>query len=289
MRKALPLLEQAEDHAGLVARLGCAHLWGSRTGAATSRTTRTRRSRRSATPGWPASVRSDLFRLDTRACLSGRGRRTRRSARSTRSFPRHPHPSLLLTRAWLLTMLARFDGGIADRRARPGERWRELTGDDMVDYLPRPHRGDSRRPREGGRAPAPDLRSARRRAASAAILSDLRADARPLALHARPLRRGRAARPARPHARRDGQDLYAQTLWRQVQALVDASRGEHVEAEALAREAVAIMEPTDALNIQGDALCDLAEVLQAAGRSNDADATLAARRSNATNARTTSP
>ena len=38
-------------------------------------------------------------------------------------------------------------------------------------------------------------------------------------------------------------------------------RGEHAEAERLAREAVAIAERTDALNCQGDALCDLAEVL----------------------------
>jgi tetratricopeptide (TPR) repeat protein len=73
----------------------------------------------------------------------------------------------------------------------------------------------------------------------------------------------------------DDQDLSAQTLWRQVQALVHASRGEHIEAEALARQAVAMMERSDALNFQGDALRDLAEVLQAAGRSNAAAATLA--------------
>jgi hypothetical protein len=64
-------------------------------------------------------------------------------------------------------------------------------------------------------------------------------------------------------------------LRRQVQALVQASRGEHVEAEQLAREAVAIGEQTDALNFQGDALCDLAEVLQSAGSPDEATATLA--------------
>ena len=42
------------------------------------------------------------------------------------------------------------------------------------------------------------------------------------------------------------------------------------EAETLAREAVAIYEPTDAISDQGDALCDLAEVLAAAGRSDEA-------------------
>ena len=61
---------------------------------------------------------------------------------------------------------------------------------------------------------------------------------------------------------------------RQVQALVHAHRGEHGEAEALAREAVALIERTDGLNYQGDALCDLAEVLHAAGRSDEARAAL---------------
>jgi tetratricopeptide (TPR) repeat protein len=71
------------------------------------------------------------------------------------------------------------------------------------------------------------------------------------------------------------QDFATQMLWRQVQALVQASRGEHVQAEQLAREAVAIGEQTDALNFQGDALCDLAEVLQSAGSTDEAAATLA--------------
>ena len=64
-------------------------------------------------------------------------------------------------------------------------------------------------------------------------------------------------------------------LWRQVEALVHARRGHQTQAEQLAREAVAITARTDALNNQGDALCDLAEVLQAAGRSDEAAATLA--------------
>ena len=40
-------------------------------------------------------------------------------------------------------------------------------------------------------------------------------------------------------------------LWRQVRAKVCARRGEHVEAERLAREAVAIGEGTDVLNCAG--------------------------------------
>ena len=69
-------------------------------------------------------------------------------------------------------------------------------------------------------------------------------------------------------------DFATQMLWRQVQARVDAHRGEHAQAERLAREAVAIGERTDALNSQGDALCDLAEVLAAAGRGDEAAAAL---------------
>ena len=70
------------------------------------------------------------------------------------------------------------------------------------------------------------------------------------------------------------QDVATQMLWRQVQARVHGHRGERAEAERLAREAVAIAERTDGLNYQGDALCDLAEVLAAAGRPGEATAAL---------------
>jgi class 3 adenylate cyclase len=72
----------------------------------------------------------------------------------------------------------------------------------------------------------------------------------------------------------DQQDATTQALWRQVQARVLACRGQHAGAESLAREAVAIIERTDGLNLQGDALCDLAEVLTAGGRSDEAATTL---------------
>ena len=84
---------------------------------------------------------------------------------------------------------------------------------------------------------------------------------------------------AEPLARRgrdlgDEQDAVTQILWRQVQALVYASRGEHDEAERLAREAAAIADNTDSLVHQAEVRCDLAEVLQAAGRGEDAAAAL---------------
>jgi tetratricopeptide (TPR) repeat protein len=68
----------------------------------------------------------------------------------------------------------------------------------------------------------------------------------------------------------DEQDASTQMLWRQAQALVHAHRGQHNEAERLAREAVAIGERTDALNFQAAAFCDLGEVLAAAGRDEEA-------------------
>jgi class 3 adenylate cyclase len=84
---------------------------------------------------------------------------------------------------------------------------------------------------------------------------------------------------AEPLARRgrelgDEEDALTQTLWRQVQALADASRGEHTEAERLAREAVAITHNTDSLLWQAEALCDLAEVHAAAGRRDEMTAAL---------------
>jgi len=70
------------------------------------------------------------------------------------------------------------------------------------------------------------------------------------------------------------QDVYTQALWREVQALVLSFRGDHPEAERLAREAVEISADSDMLEIQGDCHYDLAQVLEAAGRREDAVAAL---------------
>jgi tetratricopeptide (TPR) repeat protein len=59
-------------------------------------------------------------------------------------------------------------------------------------------------------------------------------------------------------------------LWRQVIALVHASRGEHADAVRLAREALTFAHETDSPVDQGYAYCDLAEVLEAAGRREEA-------------------
>jgi class 3 adenylate cyclase len=72
----------------------------------------------------------------------------------------------------------------------------------------------------------------------------------------------------------DPDDVASQVDWRQTEALVRAARGQHAQAERLAREAVAWAERSDSLRAQGNALNDLAEVLEAAGRSDDAIAAL---------------
>jgi len=62
----------------------------------------------------------------------------------------------------------------------------------------------------------------------------------------------------------------SQSTWRQAAALVSAHHGEYTEAERLAREALTHIQKTDSPQYQADAYCDLAEVLEAAGRREDA-------------------
>jgi tetratricopeptide (TPR) repeat protein len=69
-------------------------------------------------------------------------------------------------------------------------------------------------------------------------------------------------------------DVMTQQLWRQAQALVESSRGRHDRAESLAREALAFSQRSDNLFRQGDVLSDLAEVLESAGRHEEAVAAL---------------
>jgi tetratricopeptide (TPR) repeat protein len=69
-------------------------------------------------------------------------------------------------------------------------------------------------------------------------------------------------------------DIAGQVPLRSLRAKLLARRRSFAEAEALAREAVALSEPTDTLRYKGDALMDLAEVLALAGRADEAAATV---------------
>jgi ATP/maltotriose-dependent transcriptional regulator MalT len=61
-------------------------------------------------------------------------------------------------------------------------------------------------------------------------------------------------------------DVITQMLIRQVRAKLLARRGELVDAERLAREAVELGAPTDGLEVRANSLHDLAVVLAAAGK-----------------------
>jgi tetratricopeptide (TPR) repeat protein len=69
-------------------------------------------------------------------------------------------------------------------------------------------------------------------------------------------------------------DVASQMLWRQARGRVLARRGEHGEAERLAREAVTLAEETDMVNFHADALVDSAEISALAGRTEDASVQL---------------
>jgi hypothetical protein len=59
-------------------------------------------------------------------------------------------------------------------------------------------------------------------------------------------------------------DVASRVLWRSVRASLFTNRGDIQAGEGLAREAVEIAEESEALNIQGDALLSLAQVLSSA-------------------------
>jgi class 3 adenylate cyclase len=273
-RAALPLLEDAEDHAGLARvwialGMGVANFrarYEERAQAAEQalRHLRLAGRRHPVLAGLPGGLLSGPRPADEAL-------RTLDSV-----LPENPGPGALLVRARLLAMLARFDEAWA--LARPAvERARELGGllpgnlsqgdgdlgeiaalaGDHATAAGHLRRECDRHQRGGDRAYLSSLAPQLGRSLCALGRHD---EAEPLAQLGRELG--------------DEQDLATQMLWRQVQARVHAQRGEHAEAERLAREAVEIAERTDALNLQGGALCDLAEVLAAAGRTEEAAAAL---------------
>ena len=70
----------------------------------------------------------------------------------------------------------------------------------------------------------------------------------------------------------DPDDIDAQVHWRSVQAKILATNGSTDDAEALARSAVELLEPTDAVVLQIEALIDLGETLNLLGRDGTAAA-----------------
>jgi len=65
-------------------------------------------------------------------------------------------------------------------------------------------------------------------------------------------------------------DVMSQAQWRSVKAKLLARRGAVTDAEALARQAAGLLEPTDFLDFRASVLLDLAEVLSISGRPGEA-------------------
>jgi ATP/maltotriose-dependent transcriptional regulator MalT len=67
-------------------------------------------------------------------------------------------------------------------------------------------------------------------------------------------------------------DLLNEAVWRALRAEVLTARGDFEGAEALAREAVAFAAKTDWFELSADMWLDLAQILQAAGKAEEAAA-----------------
>ena len=268
-RAAVPLLEETEDHAGLV------HVWNALSQVAHHRGRWEERSRRleHALHHARSAGREPTNPLDLGAALllGPEPADELLGKLDQLLLPESAHPGRLLMRARLLAMLDR------PAEAQPvalqaSERLRELTGDDGGEqYLAEiaTLAGDDE-------AAVGYLRTFCGMLEARHRLNNLSTYAPMLGRSLCVLGRHDNAEPLAEKGRTLGheQDLTTQALWRQVRARVLAHRGEHSEAEQLAREAVAIIDRTDGLNFQGDALCDLAEVLSEAGRNVDAAAAL---------------
>jgi class 3 adenylate cyclase/tetratricopeptide (TPR) repeat protein len=189
------------------------------------------------------------------------------------ALPEAPHPSVLIVRSQFLAMLGRFDEAWPNAR-QASDRLRELAAG----------------PHAGGEYTLAEIAALDGKHALAAEYMEQYCDY--LAEHGQQgllstfspwLGRilctlGRfdeaASRSELGRELGDEHDVLTQSLWRQVRARVDSHRGRHEDAERLAREAVAMIEQTDALNFQAAAHADLADVLAAAGRTAEAVAAL---------------
>jgi class 3 adenylate cyclase/tetratricopeptide (TPR) repeat protein len=265
VRVVIPMLEQAGDHVGLVdaynALISIARVRGQYEAWARAAEQAIHHTRLA---GRPASI---LFGLGL-ALAHG----PRRADEAILTFDavagETPPPSSLLDRAVLAAMLGRFDEAWPLAR-EASARLEEMGADPVLNEASLAEiamlAGDyeaaaSRLRRLCGHAEERYARSAL--STFAVLLGRVLCE----------LGRFDEAEPLAKIGRqeRDEEDLEVQALWRQVQARVLAYRGESESAEALAREAIAIVEQTDGLNIAGDAYCDLADVLTAAGRTDEA-------------------
>ncbi len=263
-RNALPLLEQSGDHAGLV------HVWfalGYGVANFRARWDDWAHAGEQALRNARLAGRPSTGLFEELALASGSRPADEALERLDAHARENPLPPTQLIRAWLLAMLGRFE------EARPiaeeaRDRILQLTGAHWVDWIP----GEIA-------ALGGDHESAVAYLQPFCNFLEKRQQRFYLSSVATMLGRELCRVGSYDEAERSvllvrklgvRQNTLAEAAWRQVQALVHASRGDHDEAEGLAHEAIAIMEQSDGLNYQGDAFCDLAEVLAVAGRTDEA-------------------
>jgi class 3 adenylate cyclase/tetratricopeptide (TPR) repeat protein len=268
-REALPLLEAGEDDDGLVhvwyALAWVANMHQSFEGWAQAMETALRHARRAGHP---------VFGVFTHMLATALtyGPRPANEALATldAAIADQPHPGPLLMRAVLLAMLDRIDEAWA--LALPAEdRLRELAFATGGAWL-----ADIAMLAGDYEAAASHMRDACDALEAIGNTGELSSYAPMLGRFLCSLGRYDEAELLAQSGRELGHadDGMTQRTWRQTQALVHSARGQHVEAERLAREAVDFSLQSDSPLYQGESLSDLAEVLEAAGRRDEAAATL---------------
>jgi class 3 adenylate cyclase/tetratricopeptide (TPR) repeat protein len=263
-RAALPVLEQANDHAGL------ARVWDALAfGVANWRgdyeeMTRAAKEaiRHARLAGQPRSNMSSL----ALALVAGPTPADEALRILDAVLPENPRPQDMLLRAVLVAMLGRFEEAwpIAHEA---NERLSALRGDFEEAWL-----GEIATLEGDHESAARYFRRSYEYVESRGMRMVLSGVAPQLALALCALGRYDEAEPLARLGREyaDEDDVWAQVLWREAQALVDAASGRHAEAELVAREAVDIAERGDSLSEQGGALRRLGEVLAATGRTEEA-------------------
>ena len=265
VHSALPLLEQAGDHAGLV------QVWyalGSVVANTRGRYDDMRAAFEQALKHarLAGGRRADLFSGVALALVLGPQPADEALQRVDELLRERPSPIWLLRRAELLAMLGRFDEArpIAEEASVQARELGGFRGEDALGEIAT-LAGDHETAAQHFRRCCDELEGQENRVFLSTLAPLLGRELCALDQHDEA---ERLALLGRELGTPD--DLLTQTLWRQAEALVHAHRGEHAEAETLAREAVEISERTDSLNWQGDALCDLAHVLEAASRPSEA-------------------
>jgi class 3 adenylate cyclase/tetratricopeptide (TPR) repeat protein len=264
-RAALPLLEEAGDHACLV------HVWFALGFGVANTHGRYAEWARAAEQALQharlAGQRpAHLFYLDS-ALVLGPTPADEALERLDSALAQRPHPAAVVFRPQLLAMLGRFDEAWESARDA-NVRLCELTGGAEGEFTLAEIAllaGDYAASADHLRTFCDYLEESGQRALLSTFAPAL---GRALCV----LGRLDEAEPEIRLGRELGEedDVATQSLWRQAQARLESTRGKHEEAETLARRALELAEETDALNAQALALCDLAEVLVGAHQPEEA-------------------